>query len=41
MEAVFIEAWRLIPQSYPNTCWKSLLKRTEAVQKAEGWYTKY
>jgi hypothetical protein len=41
MEAALVKAWRLIPQSYFDACWKSMPKRIAAVKKAGGWYTKY
>lgn len=35
------QAWPRIPQEHRDTCLNSMLKRIEAVIKAEGWYTKY
>jgi len=41
MEQALIKAWDLIPQSYFDSCWKSMPRRVQAVKDAHGWHTKY
>jgi len=35
------EAWQLIPQSYFDAIIASMGRRVEAIQRAQGWHTKY